>query len=44
MKRPLFIFTIYMFVFMGVIAITEPTTDEGGLESTTMAQVDIKNN
>ena len=41
MKRPLFIFTIYMFVFMGVTAITAPTADEGGIESSAMAQADI---
>jgi hypothetical protein len=41
MKRPLFIFTIYMFVFMSVMAITGPTTGDEGLKSTAIAQADV---
>lgn len=39
MKRPLLIFTIYLFVFMSVMAVTGPTEQE---LSTTVAQADIE--
>lgn len=43
MKRPLFIFTIYMFVFMSILAITGPAAKEGSINSTAVAQIEIAN-
>ena len=39
MKRPLFIFTIYLFVFMGVLAMTGAIVDNSDINITSVAQV-----
>ena len=40
MKRPLFIFTIYLFVFMSMAAALGPLTEDGDSVITTVAQAE----
>jgi hypothetical protein len=40
MKRPLFIFTLYLFVFMSMAAAIGPMTKDGDITVTTVAQVE----
>lgn len=40
MKRPLFIFSIYLMVFMSVAALTGLATKRGNIETATVAQAE----
>jgi hypothetical protein len=40
MKRPLVIFSIYLMVFMGMVALTAPATEDSNIATTTVAQAD----
>ena len=38
MKRPLFIFTVYLFVFMSMAAIAGHSANDSDIDATTVAQ------
>jgi hypothetical protein len=38
MKRPLFIFSIYLMIFMSVAALTSTINRDGNIDTTTVAQ------
>lgn len=40
MKRPLFIFSIYLMIFMSVAALTSTINSDGNSVTTTVAQAD----
>lgn len=40
MKRPLYVFSIYLIVYMGLMALFRPVVDEVNIERTAIAQAE----